>query len=108
MLTSPPRLQQASYKHIVLAWGKSPEGRNRNAKARFGVLSLLLIRELSYYLVTQYTCFVVSIIITAFPKTPQDLAHLVFFQFPLSEWLFIIRCVVPTTPRKCLVVELIG
>ncbi|TKA49885.1 hypothetical protein B0A49_12850, partial [Cryomyces minteri] len=81
---------QASTKHVVLTWNKAHEGRRRSFVMRFGVLSLLLIRELSYYLVTQYTCLVFSLVVLHFPKTPAGLGRLVFFQYPLSEWLFII------------------
>jgi cellulose synthase/poly-beta-1,6-N-acetylglucosamine synthase-like glycosyltransferase len=37
---------QASIKHAKLAWDKSEEG-NRKACIRFGIISLLFIRELS-------------------------------------------------------------
>jgi cellulose synthase/poly-beta-1,6-N-acetylglucosamine synthase-like glycosyltransferase len=83
---------QASMRHIVLAFKKSPEG-NRSFITRFGLFSLLLIREMSYYLVTQYTCLVFGFVIIKFPKSPAALLRLVFFQFPLSEWFFIIRYV---------------
>lgn len=82
---------QASGRHIRLTVSKSPEGRNRNFTARFGLLSLLFIREWTYYLVTQYCCLVLSIVILDFPKSGSHLAHLIFFTFPLSEWFFIIR-----------------
>ncbi|KAJ9645207.1 hypothetical protein H2199_003213 [Coniosporium tulheliwenetii] len=84
---------QASMKHLKLSYQKSPEGYNRNFTVRFGLFSLLLIREWSYYLVTQYTCLVASFMITKFPKTPFELARLVYFQYPVSQWLFIIRSV---------------
>lgn len=38
-------------------------------------------------------CLVASFIITKFPKTPFELARLVYFQYPVSQWLFIIRSV---------------
>lgn len=81
---------QASTKHLRLAFGKSTSGK-RNFTKRFGLLSLLLIRELSYYFVTQYCCLVASIVILDFPKTPGDLFRLLFFQYPIAYWLFIIR-----------------
>lgn len=83
---------QASIKHAKLAWNKPEEG-NRRFCVRAGLVSLLGVRELSYYLVTQYTCLVINFIITDFPKSPQALARLVFFQFPISEWFFIISLV---------------
>lgn len=46
---------------------------------------------MSYYLVTQYCCLVLSFIIVHFPKTPTAFAHLIYFQYPVSQWLFIIR-----------------
>jgi hypothetical protein len=57
---------------------------------RFGLFSLLFVREFSYYLVTQYTCLIASYVLLNFPITPAELAKTVFFEFPLSEWLFII------------------
>lgn len=64
---------------------------NRSFTTRFGVLSLLLIREASYYLVTQYTCLVLSFLIVKFPKSGSDLGKLIYFEYPISQWLFIIR-----------------
>ena len=81
---------QASVRHIRMTYNKPPEG-NRHLRARFGILSLLLVRECSYYLITQYTCLVLSFIILQFPKTPTELLRLLFFQFPVSMWLFITR-----------------
>jgi cellulose synthase/poly-beta-1,6-N-acetylglucosamine synthase-like glycosyltransferase len=83
---------QASIKHAKLAWNNPEEG-NRKVCVRAGIFSLLFVRELSYYLVTQYTCLVINFIIVDFPKSPVQLARLVFFQFPVSEWFFIIRYV---------------
>jgi cellulose synthase/poly-beta-1,6-N-acetylglucosamine synthase-like glycosyltransferase len=88
---------QASLKHVRMVYNKPinaiHEDYQRNFTARFGVLSLLLIRELSYYLVTQYTCLVISFLIVKFPTTGQELWKLVYFQYPVSQWLFIIRYV---------------
>ncbi|KAF2198031.1 N-acetylglucosaminyltransferas-like protein [Delitschia confertaspora ATCC 74209] len=88
---------QASLKHVKMVYNKPVDPiRNsykRDFTARFGVLSLLLIRELSYYLVTQYTCLVLSFIIVKFPKSGAELFRLVYFQYPVSQWLFIISVV---------------
>lgn len=81
---------QVSLKHCALTFRKAP-GVGRSPKYRFGILSLLLIREMSYYLVTQYTCLIFSIILTQFPKSPITLARFIFFPFPVSQWFFIIR-----------------
>jgi len=43
---------QASVVHMPMVWNKPDKG-GRSFKVRFGVFSLLAIRELSYYLVTQ-------------------------------------------------------
>jgi len=83
---------QASIKHTVLAWQK-PEVGNRSLSVRAGLLSLLLVREFSYYLVTQYTCLMLNFVIIGFPKSKLGLIRLIFFQFPLSEWFFIISIV---------------
>jgi cellulose synthase/poly-beta-1,6-N-acetylglucosamine synthase-like glycosyltransferase len=88
---------QASMKHVKMVYNgvQDPlyEGAKRDFTARFGVLSLLCIRELSYYLVTQYTCLVLSFLIVKFPTTGAELWKLVYFQYPVSQWLFIIRFV---------------
>ncbi|KAF2090792.1 glycosyltransferase family 2 protein [Saccharata proteae CBS 121410] len=89
---------QASIKHFKLAYNKSPDGSPRQPRVRFGLLQLLLIREISYYLVTQYTCLVFGFVITKFPKNPVSLAKLIYFQYPVSVWLFFISiiCLVAT------------
>ncbi|RDW62354.1 glycosyltransferase family 2 protein [Coleophoma cylindrospora] len=85
---------QASIRHVHLVWTKSEvEGKHRNGTMRFGLLSLLLIRELSYYLVTQYLCLVVSIVIMNFPQSGSDLLKLVFFQYPVAWWLFMLSVI---------------
>ncbi|KAF2644162.1 N-acetylglucosaminyltransferas-like protein [Massarina eburnea CBS 473.64] len=93
---------QASLKHLKMVYDKpsSPlhENYNRSCTARFGVFSLLLIREASYYLVTQYTCLVFSFLITKFPTSGKELWKFVYFQYPVSQWLFMISviCLVAT------------
>ena len=82
---------QASVRHIKLVATRSEPDRSRTLLQRLGLVSLLFIRELSYYLVTQYCCLVLSILITSFPKTSDDLLHVLFFQYPVAYWLFIIR-----------------
>jgi hypothetical protein len=72
-----------------------PECGKRTLTQRFGLLSLLLIRELSYYLVTQYCCLVLSIVITSFPTSGTLLLRFLFFQYPVAYWFFIIRFVRP-------------
>ncbi|KAL6717678.1 hypothetical protein ACLMJK_005593 [Lecanora helva] len=88
---------QISMAHLALVWKRSSQGQ-RNLTMRFGLLSLLLIREFSYYLVTQYCCLVLSIVLTQFPKTPATLARFIFFPFPVSVWFFIISiiCLIAT------------
>ncbi|KAL5458964.1 hypothetical protein PMIN06_003032 [Paraphaeosphaeria minitans] len=88
---------QASLVHMPMVWDK-PEQGNRRFTKRFGVFSLLAVRELSYYLITQYTCLVLSMIILDFPKSPLALAKMVFFPYPLSVWFFIISlfCLIGT------------
>ena len=84
---------QVSLHHCPLTFTKSREG-NRSLKTRLGLLSLLLIRESSYYLVTQYLCLVLSFIVTDFPKSTRAIGDFIFFPFAVSQWFFIIRCVV--------------
>jgi cellulose synthase/poly-beta-1,6-N-acetylglucosamine synthase-like glycosyltransferase len=81
---------QASLRHVRMTYNKPVEGK-RQLKARLGILSLLAIRETSYYFITQYLCLVISFIITSFPKTPTALLKLVFFTYPVSMWLFVTR-----------------
>lgn len=83
---------QATFRHAHLIWCRSEvEGKTRTLTQRFGLLSLLWIRESSYYLVTQYLCLVASIVITQFPKTGEELYTLLFFQYPVAWWLFLFR-----------------
>ncbi|KAI9737621.1 MAG: hypothetical protein M1818_005625 [Claussenomyces sp. TS43310] len=86
---------QASMKHVKMTFTRAPGEGHRTKTQRFGLLSLLLIREVSYYLVTQYCCLVISIVILHFPKSPSLLVRFLFFQYPVAYWLFIIRLVVP-------------
>lgn len=81
---------QASMKHIILTVNKPAQGK-RTTIQRFGLMSLLFIRELSYYLVTQYCCLVAGILILDFPRQPAQVLHVLFFQYPVAYWLFIIR-----------------
>lgn len=78
---------QASMRHMKLLWTNPPNG-HRKFNERFGLLSLLLVREVSYYLVSQNTCLLLSFIINDFPRSPRGLADLVFFRYPMAEWFF--------------------
>lgn len=78
---------QASIRHMPLVWNNPPD-RKRTVSERFGVLSLLFVREISYYLVTQHTCLLLSFIITDWPKNPAELVKLIFFRYPMAEWFF--------------------
>ncbi|GAD95579.1 conserved hypothetical protein [Paecilomyces variotii No. 5] len=84
---------QASMRHIHKVWTRSPEGRKRTLGHRFGLLSLLYIRESSYYLVTQYLCLVIAIVCMRWPQSGEDLLKLVFFQYPVAWWLFMFSCI---------------
>ncbi|KAH7072661.1 N-acetylglucosaminyltransferas-like protein [Paraphoma chrysanthemicola] len=89
---------QASMRHLKMVYNQvndplREEHAKRDFTARFGVLSLLLIREWSYYLVTQYTCLVFSFVLVKFPKSGAELWKFVYFQYPVSQWLFIISIV---------------
>jgi cellulose synthase/poly-beta-1,6-N-acetylglucosamine synthase-like glycosyltransferase len=78
---------QASIVHMPLAWTNPPGGK-RTMNERFGVFSLLFVREISYYLVTQHTCLVISFIITSWPHNVQEFVKLIFFRYPMAEWFF--------------------
>ncbi len=94
---------QATIRHAHLIWSKHEvEGKTRTLTQRFGLLSLLWIREASYYLITQYLCLVASIVITEFPKTGAEVMKLLLFQYPVAWWLFIFRyaCLETLTPSN--------
>ena len=81
---------QASLRHLKLVATK-PQSGKRSLLQRFGLVSLLFIREMSYYLVTQYCCLVASIVILSFPTSGTELLRVLFFQYPVAYWLFVIR-----------------
>jgi hypothetical protein len=64
----------------------NPPNAKRSFMERNGIFSLLVIREMSFYLVSQHTCLLISFVITNFPNNGSSLARLVFFQYPLAEW----------------------
>lgn len=76
---------QASIRHMSMIWNNPPGGK-RQPSERFGILSLLLVREISYYLVTQHTCLLLSFIVTGWPHNPIMLVKLIFFRYPMAEW----------------------
>lgn len=78
---------QASIKHMPLLW-TNPPGKKRGIDERFGVFSLLFVREISYYLVTQHTCLLVSFLITGWPRNVSEFVRLIFFRYPMAEWFF--------------------
>ncbi|KAK4994224.1 hypothetical protein LTR66_005694 [Elasticomyces elasticus] len=83
---------QASIRHMPLIWSQPPTG-TRGINERFGMLSLLPVREISYYLVTQHTCLLLSFIITCWPRNPTELVRLLFFRYPLAQWFFFITVI---------------
>lgn len=76
---------QASIRHGPMIWNNPPGGK-RTPSERFGLVSLLFVRELSFYLVTQHTCLLISFIIADWPKNPSGLLRLLFFRYPLAQW----------------------
>lgn len=78
---------QASIKHMPLLW-TNPPNKKRGMDERFGILSLLLVREISYYLVTQHTCLLISFIIVDWPHNAGEFVKLIFFRYPMAEWFF--------------------
>ena len=81
---------QVSLHHCPLTFTKF-KGGTRSLQTRLGLLFLLLVRESSYYLVTQYLCLVISFILIDFPKSPQAVGDFLFFPFAVSQWFFVIR-----------------
>lgn len=75
-------LAQVSMKHTVLAFNKPTGEKKRTFRERFGLFSLLAIRESSYYLVTQYLCLVLNMVFTQFPKSLSTLARFIFSLAP--------------------------
>lgn len=76
---------QASISHMSLLWTNPPNGK-RTKQERMGLFSLLFVRELSYYLVSQHTCLLVSFIITDWPHDLPSFVRLIFFRYPMAEW----------------------
>ncbi|KAI4717448.1 glycosyltransferase family 2 protein [Aureobasidium sp. EXF-10727] len=76
---------QASIRHAHMIWDNPPNG-TRCLSERYGLLSLIIVREMSYYLVTQHTCLLFSFLITGWPHNSGELARLIFFRYALSEW----------------------
>ena len=76
---------QASIVHMPLLWTNPPDG-HRKISERFGVLSLLFVREISYYLVSLHTCLLLSFVITDWPGSVPEFVNLIFFRYPLAEW----------------------
>ena len=68
-----------------LIWTNPPEGR-RGPDERFGIVSLLLVREMSYYLVTQHTCLLLSFLITGWPHNVAGFVQLLFFRYTMAQW----------------------
>lgn len=88
---------QASLVHMPLIWTNPPNGK-RNKSERMGLVSLLFVRESSYYLVSQHTCLLLSFIITDWPHSVHGFVKLIFFRYPLAEWfLFITLAALFTT-----------
>ncbi|WPH03547.1 Hypothetical protein R9X50_00642700 [Acrodontium crateriforme] len=76
---------QASIRHFPLIWTNPPKG-ERTRNERVGLVSLLCIRESSYYLVSQHTCLLLSFIINDWPHDVPSFVRLIFFRYPLAEW----------------------
>ncbi len=70
---------------MPLVWS-SPPGRKRGVDERYGIVSLLLVREMSYYLVTQHTCLLLSFVITGWPVNAATFLQLLFFRYPMAQW----------------------
>ncbi|CAD6446012.1 3f34c605-432e-4322-94d1-98aa958e5afc [Sclerotinia trifoliorum] len=88
---------ECTLRHSILTFNRAREGK-RIFTTRFGLLNLLLIRETSYYLVTQFFCLVAGFIFLNFPLTPAAFWKTVFFQYPVSEWFFFVSifCLIGT------------
>jgi cellulose synthase/poly-beta-1,6-N-acetylglucosamine synthase-like glycosyltransferase len=85
---------QVSFRHIGLIWKKPPSNSINNTRTlapRIGLVMLLIVREFSYFLNSQYLCLMLGFVISRFPKSAGGLADLVFFQYPVSKWLFLTR-----------------
>ena len=72
---------------MPLIWTNPPGGK-RGIDERFGIVSLLLVREMSYYLVSGHTCLLLSFIITGWPTNVASLIQLLFFRYPMAQWFF--------------------
>ncbi|SMR46977.1 unnamed protein product [Zymoseptoria tritici ST99CH_3D1] len=78
---------QASIKHMPLLWTNPPNG-NRGFNERLGLFSLLFVREISYHLIAQHVCLLVSFLITDWPSDLSELVRILFFRYPTAGWFF--------------------
>ncbi|GAB7365587.1 hypothetical protein MBLNU230_g6658t1 [Neophaeotheca triangularis] len=76
---------QASIKHFPLIWRNPPQG-HRSKSERAGLVSLLFVRELSFYFVSQHTCLMASFIIMEWPSNVSELVHLIWFRYPMAQF----------------------
>lgn len=82
---------QISWEHMSLICGNPPAPRPKRTFAeRYGLFSLLLFRELSYYFVSQHTCLILSFVINGWPSNVFEFIQLIWFSYPFAEWFFII------------------
>ena len=93
---------QASTNHLPLLWTNPPEPKpKRTFSERNGLFSLLFVRELSYYFVSQHSCLILSFIINNWPHSVPELVKLIWFQYPMAEWFFILVILALLTTIYC-------
>ncbi|KAK4934186.1 hypothetical protein LTR28_010831, partial [Elasticomyces elasticus] len=80
----------ASARHTKLAFTRTPKGqRKRGFKSRLGILSMLLLDRLGAHAILQYFCMALGLLFTRIPRSPLDLAYLIYLPYDVSIWLIV-------------------
>ncbi|KAF2845160.1 glycosyltransferase family 2 protein [Plenodomus tracheiphilus IPT5] len=83
---------QSTLVHTPMVWNLPEQGTRSFAK-RFGIFSLLVVRETSSYIKTQYTCLVLSSVLLECPKTPLAFAYQLLAPMSISVWFQVISTI---------------
>ncbi|KAK4964438.1 hypothetical protein LTR66_012285 [Elasticomyces elasticus] len=80
----------ASARYTKLAFTRTPKGRRkRDIKSRLGILSMLLLDRLGAHAIVQYFCMALGLLFTRTPRSPLDLAYLIYLPYDISIWLIV-------------------
>lgn len=56
-------------------------------KSRFGLIYELLVLRIVSHAILQYLCMALALLFTQTPRTTLGFAYLIYFPYPISEWL---------------------